>query len=188
MLTRYEQGTNEKNRKLSDNGLYVQRHSKSNSWATERILQSIKDFIPSGSLLDTAFFILISYTTMNVPQLLKTLRMRDKQLAEKLNIKVAQLNRRQKEIQQPNEENKKQLIDHVVWLIAELQRLIQNTGTRTKEAEPVDQLTTDLSTDTQQTLQEAQEIPDQETQPQPTKKLHWKTAEKLAKQAQQSTE
>jgi hypothetical protein len=123
---------------------------------------------------------------MNVPQLLKTLRMRDKQLAEKLNIKVAQLNRRQKEIQQPNEENKKQLIDHVVWLIAELQRLIQDTRTPTQETEPVDQLPTETSTDTQP--QEAQEIPDQETPIQPTKKLHWKTAEKLAKQAQHSKE
>lgn len=119
---------------------------------------------------------------MNVPQLLKTLRMRDKQLAEKLNIKVAQLNRRQKEIQQPNEENKKQLIDHVVWLIAELQRLIHDTGTITQESESVDQPPTDTQP------QEAQEILDQDTPIQPTKKLHWKTAEKLAQQAQQSKE
>lgn len=61
---------------------------------------------------------------MNTIELLKTLRIRDKQIAQTLWVQVAQLNRRQNQLQQPSEESKTQLKNYAKGLIHHLQQLI----------------------------------------------------------------
>ena len=61
---------------------------------------------------------------MNITELLKTLRIRDKDIADAMGVRVAQLNRRQKQLQQPSEESKTQLKNYTKDLIHRLQLLI----------------------------------------------------------------
>ncbi len=61
---------------------------------------------------------------MNTIELLKTLRIRDKEIAKTLWVQVAQLNRRQNQLQQPSEESKTQLKNYARVLINHLQLLI----------------------------------------------------------------
>lgn len=61
---------------------------------------------------------------MNIIELLKTLRIRDKDIADVMGVRVAQLNRRQKQIQQPSDESKTQLRNYAKDLIHRLQMLI----------------------------------------------------------------
>lgn len=63
---------------------------------------------------------------MNTIELLKTLRIRDKQIAQTLWVQVAQLNRRQSQLQQPSEESKTQLKNYAKSFINKLQLLILN--------------------------------------------------------------
>ncbi len=57
---------------------------------------------------------------MNVPALLLNLRKRDRDIAEAMWIKVAQLNRWQKKIQEPSDESqikiREYVLDHISWL------------------------------------------------------------------------
>ena len=87
---------------------------------------------------------------MNTIELLKTLRIRDKQIAETMGVKVAQLNRRQKQIQQPSEESKTQLRNYARGLIHQLQVLIFE--------EEETELPTNIPTET--INDDSQEIPD----------------------------
>lgn len=63
---------------------------------------------------------------MNTIELLKTLRTRDKHIADALGVKVAQLNRRQKQIQQPSEESIQQLRIYTIELIQRLQQFLES--------------------------------------------------------------
>lgn len=70
---------------------------------------------------------------MNIIELLKTLRIRDKDIAKAMGVKVAQLNRRQKQIQQPSEESIKHLKNYATGLIIHLQLLVDGKGEQTNE-------------------------------------------------------
>lgn len=61
---------------------------------------------------------------MNVPALLLTLRKRDRDIAQAMGIKVAQLNRRQKKIQEPSDESFVKIREFVESHISELQKFL----------------------------------------------------------------
>lgn len=87
---------------------------------------------------------------MNTIELLKTLRIRDKEIAKTLWVQVAQLNRRQNKLQQPSEESKTQLKNYARGLIHHLQVLIFE--------EDETELPTNIPIET--TNNDSQEIPD----------------------------
>lgn len=87
---------------------------------------------------------------MNIIELLKTLRIRDKQIAESLGVKVAQLNRRQKQIQQPSDESVQQLRMYAKDLIHRLQTLVLEA----ESEEPTD-------THTKEDISQSEEIPNE---------------------------
>jgi hypothetical protein len=117
-----QQSANGKNGKVSHDCLWIQINRNSDTWTTKRILQSIKSTLPSVNLVRLSF---IYYTIiMNTIELLKTLRIRDKEIAKTLWVQVAQLNRRQNKLQQPSEESKTQLKNYARVLINHLQLLI----------------------------------------------------------------
>jgi transcriptional regulator with XRE-family HTH domain len=104
---------------------------------------------------------------MNVPQILKTIRMRDKQIADAMGVKVAQISRRQKEIQQPSDDKKVKLREFIEKHILTLQQYLD--GERTTTAEPIEQPTqeaeTTPDTDTQENTEEAESEPEEEIKP-----------------------
>lgn len=61
---------------------------------------------------------------MNVPALLLTLRKRDRDIAQTMGIKVAQLNRWQKKIQEPSDESFVKIREFVESHISELQKFL----------------------------------------------------------------
>ena len=61
---------------------------------------------------------------MNVPALLLTLRKRDRDIAVAMGIKVAQLNRWQKKIQEPSDESFVKIREFVESHISELQKFL----------------------------------------------------------------
>lgn len=64
---------------------------------------------------------------MNVPALLLTLRKRDRDIAQTMGIKVAQLNRWQKKIQEPSDESFVKIREFVESHISELQKFLDGT-------------------------------------------------------------
>lgn len=74
---------------------------------------------------------------MNVPALLLTLRKRDRDIAQTMGIKVAQLNRWQKKIQEPSDESFVKIREFVENHISELQKFLDGTIEKTTSVEEV---------------------------------------------------
>ena len=74
---------------------------------------------------------------MNVPALLLTLRKRDRDIAVAMGIKVAQLNRWQKKIQEPSDESFVKIREFVESHISELQKFLDGTIEKTTPVEEV---------------------------------------------------
>jgi len=74
---------------------------------------------------------------MNVPALLLTLRKRDRDIAVAMGIKVAQLNRWQKKIQEPWDESEIKIREFVGKHISELQKFLDWTIEKTTPVEEV---------------------------------------------------
>jgi transcriptional regulator with XRE-family HTH domain len=74
---------------------------------------------------------------MNVPALLLTLRKRDRDIAQSMGIKVAQLNRWQKKIQEPSDESFVKIREFVESHISELQKFLDGTIEKTTPVEEV---------------------------------------------------
>lgn len=97
---------------------------------------------------------------MNTIELLKTLRIRDKQIAEMMGVKVAQLNRRQNQLQQPSEESKTHLKNYARGLIHHLQLLIFEEEWITTTNIPTETITDDseqIPADTKPVSEDIQE-------------------------------
>ncbi|AHB41677.1 hypothetical protein P148_SR1C00001G0889 [candidate division SR1 bacterium RAAC1_SR1_1] len=75
---------------------------------------------------------------MNVPALLTILRKRDRDIAETMRIKVAQLNRWQKKIQEPSDESFVKIREFVESHISELQKFLDGT---IEKATPIEEVT-----------------------------------------------
>lgn len=74
---------------------------------------------------------------MNVPALLLTLRKRDRDIAQAMGIKVAQLNRWQKKIQEPSDESFVKIREFVESHISELQKFLDWSVEKTTPIEEV---------------------------------------------------
>lgn len=74
---------------------------------------------------------------MNVPALLTTLRKRDRDIAIEMGIKVAQLNRRQKKIQEPSDESFVKIREFIESHISELQKFLDGFIEKTTPIEEV---------------------------------------------------
>lgn len=97
---------------------------------------------------------------MNVPQILKTIRMRDKQIADAMGVKVAQISRRQKQIQQPSDDNKVKLKQFIESHILTLQQYLNGETTK---IEPIEQPIQEPETTPDPVIQENTEDAEIET-------------------------
>ncbi len=111
---------------------------------------------------------------MNTIELLKTLRIRDKEIAKTLWVQVAQLNRRQNKLQQPSEESKTQLKNFARGLINHLQLLIFEEEWTIPTNIPTE-TTTD---DSEQELHDTKPLSEDIQEEQPTIKPTTKTKKK----------
>lgn len=93
--------------------------------------------------------------------------MRDKQIADAMDVKVAQISRRQKQIQQPSDDNKVKLREFIEKHILTLQQYLD--GETATTAEPIEQPTqepeTTPDTDSQENTKEAEPEPEEEIKP-----------------------
>lgn len=111
---------------------------------------------------------------MNTIELLKTLRIRDKQIAQTLWVQVAQLNRRQNQLQQPSEESKTQLKNYAKGLVHHLQQLIFEEEWITPTNIPTETTTDDSEQEPNETKPVSEDIKEE----QPTNKPTTKTKKK----------
>ncbi len=107
---------------------------------------------------------------MNTIELLKTLRIRDKQIAQTLWVQVAQLNRRQNQLQQPSEESKTQLKNYARGLINHLQLLIFEEEWITPTNIPTETTTDDSEQEPNETKPVSEDIKEEQPTIKPTTK------------------
>jgi hemerythrin-like domain-containing protein len=107
---------------------------------------------------------------MNTIELLKTLRIRDKQIAQTLWVQVAQLNRRQNQLQQPSEESKTQLKNYAKGLIHHLQQLIFEEEWSIPTNIPTETTTDDSEQEPNETKPVSEDIKEEQSTNKPTTK------------------
>ena len=107
---------------------------------------------------------------MNTIELLKTLRIRDKEIAKTLWVQVAQLNRRQNQLQQPSEESKTQLKNYAKGLVHHLQQLIFEEEWITPTNIPTETTTDDSEQELHDTKPVSEDIKEEQPTIKPTNK------------------
>ena len=93
--------------------------------------------------------------------------MRDKQIADAMGVKVAQISRRQKQIQQPSDDNKVKLREFIEKHILTLQQYLDGETTTTPEQieQSIQEPETTPDTNTEENEEEADPEPEEESKP-----------------------